>query len=200
VAAKDFHDLFAASAGVAGALIGLLFVAISVARDRLEADDAQVHRVGAAAALTAFTNALTISLFGLIPGNVIGGTAVVVGIIGLLFVLASLLSLWRVRKGGSRAGRWRDATFLISLAIVFVLELVDGFHTDAHPHSIGDVREIAILVIVCFIIGISRAWVLIGGPSIGITRELGALVRDRATGSEADVEPGRLAEDEPTDD
>ena len=200
MAAERFHDLFVASAGVAGALIGLLFVAISVAHERLEADDAQVHRVGAAAALTAFTNALTISLFGLIPGHVIGGTAIAVGILGSLFVLASLLSLWRVRKGGSRASRWRDATFLISLAVVFVLELVDGIHTDAHPGSIGDVREIAILVIVCFLIGISRAWVLIGGPSIGIRSELTALVRERGPDSEADVEPGGLAEHQPADD
>jgi hypothetical protein len=187
MAAEQFHDLFVAAASVAGALIGLLFVAISVAHERLEDDAApHIHRVGAAAALTAFINALTVSLFGLLPGAELGGTAVVVSILGLLFVVASMLSLWRVRRHGSGWTGARDALFLISLGATFVVQLIGGLEFRADSASIGDTRQISITVIVCFLIGITRSWVLIGGPSIGLASELGALVRDRTSDPERD--------------
>jgi hypothetical protein len=183
---EDIRDFFVASAGVAGALIGLLFVAISVSSERLSREEAggQVHRIRAFAAFTAFTNALAVSLFSLVPGEKIGPTSVSVAASGLVFVAAALLSLIR-----QRLVRWaiiRDALFLVGLAVVFVLQLIEGVGIIADPGNSGNVNTIAILVICCFLVGIIRAWELIGGPSIGFTHEVTALVRSR----HPDQEPG----------
>jgi hypothetical protein len=170
------HDFFVASAGVAGALIGLLFVAISVSPERVLGPDApEAGRIRAAATLTAFTNALCIGLFGLVPGLNLGIAATVTSIVGLLFVggsLALLLPSWR-----AQGVRPRDITFLVGQLVIFVLQLLAGLSLDRHPGGSEDLQTLCILVIVCFLVGISRAWELVGGPRISLTHQIAETVR-----------------------
>jgi hypothetical protein len=188
---EGIQDFFVASASVAGALIGLLFVAISVAAERLSRPEAgvQFHRVRAAASLTAFTNTLTVSLFALVPGQKIGPVATVMGVVGLVFIASALLSL--IRSHAVRQGSRRDAIFLIGLLVTFVIQLGQGIVVIDQPGNAGAVNTIAILVIVCFLIGIARAWELIGGPSIGFTQEITAIVRSRQHAAEDPADEGK---------
>jgi hypothetical protein len=181
----DLRDFFVASAGVAGALIGLLFVAISVSAGRLADGEAAapVHRIRAGAALTAFTNALTISLFALIPGQRLAWTAVAVAGAGLAFIVASLLSLIRFRLLWSR--RVREAVFLVGLVVVLVVQLISGLRLHVRPSDAGIVNTIAVLVVVSFLIGITRAWELIGAPSLRVGQEVTTLIRKPREDAEA---------------
>jgi hypothetical protein len=184
VVPESLHDFFLTSSTVAGALIGLLFVVISVSSARLAQGQAkaQLHRIRAAAALTAFINALAVSLFALIPGHKLGPTATAVSISGLLFVVASLLSL--IRQHQLSWNTARDAVFLVGLIVLFVLQLVSGLSVSMHPVNPGAANTIAILVVVCFLAGIGRSWELIGAPSIGFFGEVTAIARTRHDGEQ----------------
>jgi hypothetical protein len=171
VTSSSPHQFFTGSASVAGALIGLLFVAISVAPERVLGPDAShIHAVRAAATLTAFTNALSVSLFGLIPGFNAGSAARVVAVLGLIFILGALVQLIPATR--AKQLHPRELSFLIGLAAVFVIQLLAGINFHRHPHDQGSLQVICVLVIVCFLIGIERAWELIGGPEVGLLRVL----------------------------
>jgi len=74
----SFHDFFNGCASVAGALIGLLFVALSVSQEKLTGDDARTeHQVRAAAAFSALVNTLVIALVGLLPLASLGQAGIV---------------------------------------------------------------------------------------------------------------------------
>jgi hypothetical protein len=116
----------------------------------------------------------------LIPGPRIGTTALVVAVLGLIFVAAALVSL--IRRRLIRRETLRDALFLVSLFVVFVIQLIEGIVVIVTPGDSGAVNAIAVLVTVCFLIGVGQAWELVGGPSFRLTHEVSALVHSRQNG------------------
>jgi hypothetical protein len=193
VVPESIHGFFLASGSASGALIGLLFVAISVAGERVTRADAgaQLNRVRASSALTAFTNALAVSLFALVPGHKIGPATAAAAVGGLAFVAAAVLSLILLRQG-RRRDTLRHVVLLVGLAVTFVIQLIEGVAVITDAGDSGAVNTIAVLVIVCFLIGIARAWELIGGPSIGITREVTALVLSHQRSADDSVDEESL--------
>ena len=132
-----YRDLFVAIAGSAGALTGLLFVALSVApRTPTGQRPDVIRQVRAAAALIAFTNALAVSLFGLVPNNEIGYPAAAFAVGGILFTLGGVRS---ILADPVARGRFQGQLGLIVLLLAaFGVEIVVGHRVDrapAQPHA-----------------------------------------------------------------
>jgi hypothetical protein len=170
------QDFFAAAAGVAGTLIGLLFVAVSMARERLAGEgETEAHRIHGSAALVAFVNALCVSLMALIPGDDAGWAATAVAVIGLLFVAASVLAL--VADGGVRRRDLPHLTYLLLLVGLFFVELDAGLRFVTGGGEADATHTLSFTLVVFFLVGISRAWELVGGPAVGPSHQLAKLLR-----------------------
>ncbi|MEO6955757.1 MAG: hypothetical protein ABI137_03350 [Antricoccus sp.] len=61
-----------------------------------------------------------------------------------------------------------------------VVQVIAGISSAARPDNQGTQSTIAIIVVVCFLIGISRAWNLIGRPTVGFTHEALVLLKDKS--------------------
>ncbi len=182
----DFVTFFATTAAVAGALIGLLFVAISVAPTLEEPAHRVETDVRAGIAFSALINALVLSLFALIPGIDLGTTALVLGLVSLSSCVALVVFL--SREGAAGPGRRRQVRRLGVQSVVFAYEAVVGVQLMRSTHDSGDVTTLAVLAIVLFIVGIARAWQLIGARDTGLFGEVAATVRHHAHGTGGDAE------------
>jgi hypothetical protein len=169
-----FNTFFAASAGVAGALIGLLFVAISVAPELPKGESRIQMDIRAGVAFSVLTDALVVSLFALIPGTQMGQVAVVVAGVGLATCLGLGVVLARTPAEGHRL---RQVRMLVTQAAVFVLQLLVGLRVDSHPHNVSNIRSLAVLTVVFFVVGIGRAWQLIGARETGLLHVVGNVLR-----------------------
>jgi hypothetical protein len=171
--------LLVAISGSAGALTGLLFVAMSVTphRDKLQGPRI-IHQVRAAAAILAFTNALAVSLFGLVPGTRIGVPALILGVIGIFFTAASARSI-RASDATVRQQRQQLGLMFILLAI-FGTELIAGIIAEA-GQSTGSVDAIGYALVSSVIFGISRAWEFVGDIDTGLGASLAVLLGIRST-------------------
>jgi hypothetical protein len=182
------QDLFVATAGSAATLTGLLFVALSVARRPDPASAAAViNPIRVAAALLAFTNALAVALFSLVPGTNAGYPATVLVIIGVFFTAAAVRSI--LSSQATRREQLRQLELILLLLLIFGTELITGIIAIASPGSSTAVQVISYALVASLLVGIARAWELVGERNTGILASL-AVLTGRAPGTPAGTSPG----------
>jgi modulator of FtsH protease len=170
-----YQTFLTAVAGAGAALTGLLFVALSVTpRNRAATYPIVIREVRAAAALAAFTSVLSISLFGLVPGTNAGYPAVASGAIGLLFTVAGLRSI--LASPETTFGHIRRQASLIALLLcAFGFDIDAGVRLLADPHSSGGAETLGYVLVALLLIGITRAWELVGDRDTGILASITVL-------------------------
>jgi hypothetical protein len=176
----DYRDLFLAIATCAASLTGLLFVALTVARHHSPSDrPVVIEQVRAAAAILAFTNALAVSLFGLVPGNNAGYGAVVVAVIGIFFTAAAARSIFSGHVPWHHVPR--QLALMTFLMVTFVFEFASGVDLILNPHSNGAAELVGNLLVALLIVGVARAWELVGDRDANIIASIEVLTGHDAT-------------------
>jgi hypothetical protein len=181
VAPVSFHDVFGGCATIAGALIGLLFVALSVSPEKLSGDDARAeHQVRAGAAFSALINTLVIALVALLPGASLGQAGIIVAASGLATTAALVIVLYREHQQKIRRG---DVSMLAILLTLYSLQLASAAQLDGSPRDISAVSRQGALLIAFFLFGIARSWQLVGARDFSLTSTVATVIHRPASES-----------------
>ena len=173
----EFQTFFLASSGASAALIGLLFVAVSIAPERVFGTQAEaVHQAQALSAFTALANVFFISMASLVPGIAIGIVVTIVAIPASLQTLAllALFNHWR-----AEGIAYRGLVLFLGSAAIYAVELTLGIQLWVSPHGTGALTGLLELILGAYAIGLGRAWELLGGPRGRLLSSLALLVRSR---------------------
>ncbi len=163
----EFANFFIASASAGGALVGLLFVAVSIAPEQIVAAQAPIERQAVAgSAFTALMNAFFISLFALIPNFNIG---FVIMPFSFVCLLTSFIQAWRLlRWTNNWLGLLRRAFLVLISVALYGLELWNGFQLFTDPSQPGNVYGLISCLLGAFAVGLIRAWELLGVRRYGL--------------------------------
>jgi hypothetical protein len=170
----DYRDLFAVIATSAATLIGLLFVAMTVSESGSKGRPPVIREFRVAAALVAFTNALAVSLFGLVPATNVGYPAAILGVIGVFFTAAGVRTT--LAHPALRQHRRSQLSLIVLLLVGFGFELAAGIELIGSPHRTGALDTVGYVLVASLLVGIARAWELVGDWNTGIVTSIALLV------------------------
>jgi hypothetical protein len=141
------------SAGAAGAMIGLLFVAVSIRTEVVFGKNApQKARTLASSSFVGLVNAFSLSLLAIVPKTNIGQAMIVLAVVCLYSTLNLHLRTFGVST------QWR---VLIVSTANYLAELAGGITLILHPHFEWIVNGLCYVIFASFIIALNRAWALI---------------------------------------
>jgi len=166
----NFDNFIVASTQASAALIGLLFVAITLAPERIFGEQAEAGRQARAlSAFTALANIFFISFSMLIPDVQVGLVVTVVAGVSTLQTLGLLLLL---RHWLSQGVLWRSLVLFLGSLAIYGGEIAVGIQLWNKPADPGALTGILELLLGAFAIGLGRAWELLGAPRVGILSRL----------------------------
>jgi hypothetical protein len=174
MATGNYRDLFVVIATSAATLIGLLFVALSIAESRAGSRPKVVRQFRAAASFVAFINPLTVTLFSLVPGTNVGYPALVLGASGLLFTAAGIRRTLELPFRDIIGSQ--QPVLVILLLLVFGFELAFAVVLLVNVHDRSALANIGNILIVSLLIGIARAWEFVGDWDTGIWSSIGLIM------------------------
>ncbi|HEY3752539.1 MAG TPA: hypothetical protein VGL80_25435 [Pseudonocardiaceae bacterium] len=184
---EDYREFFVAAAGASGALIGLLFVAVSVFPERARRAATRVeYHTRASTALVVFTNALVLSLTALVPNVDLGWWTLVMGII--VFAFAAATARLIVTAALRRREHWSSLVLVAGLLVIAVTEFITGIRLIIDDTDLYAIHVLDYLVIVDVLVGIARAWQLVNMRDTGLLASLRVLAHGDDLAGEADDE------------
>jgi len=185
MAPSAYQPFFAASMGAAAALLGLLFVAVSIAPERTVGAGAPVERqVVAESVFTALVNAFFVSMGGAIPGIPLGAVALPLSAFALFQTLHVAWRLWP-RRFALRSAIQRLALVVAALAI-YGLQLNDASRLLRVPGPDTPVGNEINLLFAIYAFAIGRSWELLGGRRGLLMRRLSPTFDDAREPGAAD--------------
>jgi hypothetical protein len=163
----DFTSFFVASAGAGAALVGLLFVAVSVNPGRNAGPAAPPERQAvAASAFTALINAFFFSMAALIESDGLGGAAIVLGAFSIIGTLQLIGDLFEAHL--SRHSYARRIGFIALCLLVYGLQVFYGLQYLRYPRDVSWAYSVVYLLLVIYATGLTRAWQLLGARRRGM--------------------------------
>lgn len=167
---SEYQPFFNASVAASAALIGLLFVSVSIAPERIFGAEADPRRQAQAiSAFSALANVFFISMSSLIPGVLIGLVVTAVAGASSLQLLGLLVRMRRYRADPITAVR--GAILFVVSALVYGTELYLGLVLWMRPSTAALVGLLEVLL-GAYAIGLGRAWQLLGAPRLGLVTYL----------------------------